>query len=199
MDRIQSPYTDRNLISAVRVAETLRKQNPTLFQPYPVKVSPGLHEVIEQTKSIKIEIKVDSTRETVRGFLLKNGSNGDPSIIIISDSQTYCWQRFTVMKELCHVLTDTSDVNAKSAVQQLEEARKVKSLFPNPTECESYCELLASIILMPVEVECDIPKLKSQGVSDYDIADKVKMPEWIVSQYINLGLHEVVPILRKAF
>lgn len=95
------------LFDAICIAREIQKTSPEIFQALPVEVSPALVSFAENRAKLKVEIGLIPVEHTkARGYLLRYNKRAE---IMISDSQSFCWRRYVITKELSHLIADTED------------------------------------------------------------------------------------------
>lgn len=131
-------------------------------------------------------------------------------VISINDKLNYCWKKFTVVKELCHIFFDSDfDANIVKGIafskednyrhsleKVFEETQKFKDF--NFSSLDDYLDmgeemfvaLLVTELMIPIYEREAVLKLVSQIGDKFttnDIAKSLLVPEYILQKYINLN------------
>ena len=174
---------ERTIFSVVECAWNFQTSNPDIFQQGKVEVDPALRNLILKVTGAKIALREDANLR-LPGYLLKKRGIAEYDIVL-SRSITYCWKRFTLVKELCHILTDDGSVYAKNATEQIAHALVMRNAFNAiaALNSEEFCFLLAIELLIPLQRRTEIQAKIKAGETDFNIANSLKIPEWIIHFY----------------
>jgi hypothetical protein len=123
--------------------------------------------------------------------------------ILVPQIFNFCHKRFALCKELCHILTDEGTAKLHNPFEQLNRALrthkkvldyKESDLEINPffsstdLPSEDFCFLLALEMLIPVFARDKlILEHRVDGISTYDIAGQLRIPESLVIFFIQSG------------
>jgi hypothetical protein len=121
--------------------------------------------------------------------------------ILISPGFNFCYRRFAICKELCHILTDDGSTMQSDPVIQLQGALQTVQLVQkspkefwknplftdNPLSSENFCFLLALEILIPIKERDKMVTDVTNGVRPYDVAFRLRIPELLVAFYVQSG------------
>lgn len=191
---------ERTIFSVVQCAWQFQTSHPAIFQVLRVSVNPGLMKIITKITGAAIHLSLDEELR-LPGYLLKKREILEYTIVLARNS-TWCWKRFTLCKELCHVLTDDGSVYARSAIEQLAHAIKIRQAFNALAKLnsEEFCFLLAIELMIPLQRRLEIGSRVKKGEPDFNIANDLKMPEWIINYYYKqTPLADTTDALRLAF
>jgi hypothetical protein len=197
------PDFERNFAGAVRLAYWIKLNNWYVSKEGKVNVSDGCiwpafkNAVSKQTgKQINLHFR-DNLKNT--SISLANPNNSYD--ILISPAFNFCYRRFAICKELCHILTDDATTVQTDPVKQLQIALETvefvqnaptdfwkNPLFTgNPLSSENFCFLLALEILIPTKDRDKMVTDITNGVNPYDIAFRLRIPELLVKFYVKSG------------
>jgi len=121
-----------------------------------------------------------------------------------NSSLNFCWQRFVLVKEMCHCLIDDATASRVSDMQNLMKlgqmlvAPTYASLeaFP-PHESEHMAEIVAVETLFPIELRSHHKAAYDEGtVTDYQLALRYRIPEQYVRFAMLKNYYETVYRLR---
>lgn len=141
----------------------------------------NLHRVVSRLAKLNIQqLIVDFDGSTLRG----NFERYDDRVVIhVRESQSENWQRFTVVKELCHVLLDEMEDWSTDVVSTIsgllsfagfegEESAAIRS--------EKAAEIMALELVYPLEVRAEDRAFLDAGGKVAELADRRKVPPlWI--------------------
>jgi Zn-dependent peptidase ImmA (M78 family) len=123
---------------------------------------------------------VDFEGTTLRGNIERYE---DHAIINVRASQSENWQRFTVVKELCHVLLDTADDWSTDVVETIAGLLAFSRLTGDESPAirsEKLAEVMALELIYPLEERREDRAFIQAGGKVSDLADKRKVPPlWI--------------------
>lgn len=190
---------ERNIFSAVHCAWQFQKSFPAIFQSGKVDVCPGFKNIVSDLTKSTVVIREDD-KLRIPGYLLKVKGKSEYQIVL-SSSQTTCWKRFTLCKELCHMLTDDSSVYARNVTDQIAHAIKVRDAFRVTSELnsEEFCFILAIELMIPLQRRAEIRRKIKESESHFNIANSLKIPEWIINYYYKIALlADTTDVIRVA-
>lgn len=146
----------------------------------------------EENKPIDI-LLMDLTHsgQAVRSLYVAYDNKYD---IILLEGQNPCWNRFTLCKELFHVLLDADEyrnINVDSQVDEVMNTFYVNDSEPNQSATsEKLAEIAAMEFLFPytsrkIELQSDVLEFRQ-------IAEKYKIPQVLVEQYLSTSYIEAL-------
>lgn len=188
-----------DVVTAITNAFDFQKSHEDFFDVDRVRISPDLVNLVSQEKSCTLNIKEDQHLYCVRGYILSKTREAHRDIVISAVS-TRCWKRFTLCKELCHVLTDDETVRAHRPVEQLSLAIKAKEEPQTVISTESFCTIMAIELMIPPKHRPSLRERVKNDESTWDIANDLKIPEWVIEFYYrrtNLAL--LSDLVRNSF
>jgi hypothetical protein len=200
------PRIERNFKGAIRVANWIKRNNWYASAGDIVNVSegcvwPAFKNAVQGHHGKKIELHF---REDLHftSFSLVKGDPAECFEILIPTSFNFCHKRFAICKELCHIFTDDNSVRTHDPVATLNHALQTTISVQNPgresglspiftsvdISSEDFCFLLALEILIPVkDRDKMITEVVVNGVSTYDVACRLRIPEKLVKFFIGSG------------
>lgn len=185
------------LCDAVNIAREIVKANPGFVVPAstpPVYVNPELRTIVEKRMreahgcaSYSIAMRrFPSGQSSSRGHLIRFRTRAE---INVSDQCNDCWTRFVVCKELCHLIADTEDQYLSGSLRaQLAVANR--SVFQPPLhqneqmDSETFAMHLAACVLLPWDMRSEWELMRKNGLSNYKIAQRFKLPEAILQAFL---------------
>lgn len=106
-------------------------------------------------------------------------------IYVSSAAPTYCWRRFLVVKELCHVLMGSA--GNYTTIQIDEIARLISEILNGvvrnlsaPLEAEYLAYIAATEVLLPKEFAIDAEQMLANGSEVLDVARVFKVPARVI-------------------
>lgn len=142
-------------------------------------------------------ITVPVAGKQIRSQLRRFGNRAD---IIYSDKQNFCWTRYSVTKEISHLLFDVDGCFVGSVEQS--NALIEKLIFPDkikPGEVgddyysEKFTEYCALELLFPIEERgYYIDQLAKGETGHYQIANQYKVPQRLVEIILTPNTHKAL-------
>ncbi|HMP75376.1 MAG TPA: hypothetical protein PKE12_03670 [Kiritimatiellia bacterium] len=170
------PGCPRSYLGVVRAASWLSRKFP-VNNDHGAAIDPDFYKLIIRLTGCSISHYRSEPLQSVKGMMLKLYDG--KFAVFVSPKQSYCWRRFTLCKELCHVLTDGVWSPSGHVVTQLELASKPPSLT-GALSSEDFCFSLAVEIMIPDGFR-DFAVANRGRLTDLDLAEKIKAPEWVVT------------------
>ncbi|MER9683026.1 hypothetical protein NKJ23_27510 [Mesorhizobium sp. M0184] len=144
--------------------------------------------------------------EFYRGHLGVYAGKGDYARVQYNSSLNFCWQRFVLVKEMCHCLIDDT---AASRVVDMENLMKLGQMLVAPTYAsledfpphvsEHMAEIVAVETLFPIELRSHHKAAYDDGtVTDYQLALRYRIPEQYVRFAMLKGYYETIYSLRAS-
>jgi|ERR1035437_408144 DNA-binding CsgD family transcriptional regulator len=197
------PRIERNFVGAIRIANWIKRNNWCVSTGDIINVSegcvwPAFKNAVQKHHGKKIELHFRDDLNFTSFSLVK----GDPAEffeILIPSAFNFCHRRFAICKELCHIFTDDNSVRTHDPVATLNHALQTAISVQNPRReselsplftyveisSEDFCFLLALEILIPIKDRNRIiTESLVEGISNYDIAVRLRIPEKLVKFYI---------------
>ena len=189
-------FGDRMDADAEQVLSDLHPQFPEGFTVASVlpKILDVVTNKIGKTVSIR-EMDVGDTDIPVYGYV-ENGEN--ESVIRVRPGMNTCWKRFTVLKELMHLYSNTCDDSAgESASLIAMTARRSRDVVAKDNSVLGHEEAafyMALEILIPWDRRREqLHKLRELGATHYQIAKVFMLPTPMVTHF--LGDDEDMPYI----
>lgn len=167
------------IISLARAMRVKYLEHGTsLLEPLPINATKLLNVIGEDT-GYSIATKIVADLQHLRGLLVRLPRKN--ALILISDTNNECWQRFTVVKEASHLFTETneSDFNVDAYSQ-------ARSLVDMELEFEDINLLIREVNGVMAAIELLIPdsmRLKVAHMynvekkTTYEIAETFMVPQ----------------------
>lgn len=196
-------------IDAVLVARDVFNGHPHLLggDKKVVNVNPDIVQVVNSLIACEIQI-IELATETskIAGFLLHRRS-ADPENpifedkvtpqIIVPSSNSNCWKRFAVCKELMYYYVGGNDFkewekaltnSPLSNESFLARLRSISGEFwdiekESELDIEQFTLCVAMEILLPWQQREELNAMKGSGQTNRKIAERFKVPEVIISRY----------------
>lgn len=197
------PKFQRNFKGVVGLANWLRNHN-YYASHYPVNLAeggvwPGLKDAVQRYKGGKQIFRYYLSPMFLTDISI-HIEKPDRFEILIPSIFNSCHKRFALCKELCHILTDDPTVSSRIPIEQLNRALiankkvlgykefefEINPLFSGiDLPAEEFCFLLAVEILIPVSQRDKlISDFRVKGITTYDIAVNLRIPESLVIFFI---------------
>ena len=200
-------------VDAVLLARDFLTNNPQLIK-IPVSVNPEITKIIIETTPFK-EIKILETLtgvSKIAGILLltkpedssKNLLTDKEAIptILLSPTSTKCWKRFAVCKELMHMYIEQDRKELEKRARRFDgkciisNLRHISEEFwavnkEDELNAEQFGFVVSMEILLPWARRIDLDATKKEGLSNYQIANKFKVPESVIARYFDSGYREL--------
>lgn len=131
------------------------------------------------------EMKVGDSELSIFGYVEEFH---DKAIIKIKPGMNLCWKRFTVLKELMHLYSNTcGDSTRDSASLIITAARRSRDVIAKdnsilaPEEAAFY---MALEVLLPWELREQLLQLRELGATHYQIAKVFMIPQPMVDHFL---------------
>lgn len=196
-------------VDAVLIAKNLFDEQPQLLQSDKkiVNVNPDIVRIVNSIIGCNIqilEIKTETTK--IAGFLLHRRSE-DPENPIFEDKITpqiivpitnsTCWKRFAVCKELMYYyINGTGEKAWEKALKETtlthnDLLAKLYSISGDVWEIEKEDDLdierfticIATEVLLPWKHRAELNTMKAEGQTSRKMAERFKVPEVIIARY----------------
>lgn len=136
-------------------------------------------------RKIKIhEIKV-SEEIPFYGYV-EDGENG--SIVKIKAGMNLCWKRFTILKELMHLYSDTCtdapNVSASLLIKAAQDSRSVFARDDSVLDSETAAFYIALEVAIPWCLREQFQRLRDLAATPYQIAKAFMIPVPFVTHFI---------------
>lgn len=121
---------------------------------------------------------------------------GKKHVILIAREMTYCWTRFVQVKEMMHLFD--SEVEKTSTGSEVEDLLTELAGPANPAKISRYHESeykamwMALAVLCPEKERAVYARKRETGMSDYDIADELKIPEQFISSLLGDKYKDII-------
>ncbi|MEP5232502.1 MAG: hypothetical protein ABJQ78_13830 [Alloalcanivorax sp.] len=121
---------------------------------------------------------------------------GKKHVILIARGMTYCWTRFVQVKEMMHLFD--SEVEKTSTGSEVEDLLTELAGPANPAKISRYHESeykamwMALAVLCPEKERAVYARKREAGMSDYDIADELKIPEQFISSLLGDKYKDII-------
>lgn len=141
----------------------------------------NVQQVISRLTGLPIEkLLVDFEGTTLRGNIERYD---DRAVIHVRAGLSPNWQRFTVVKEMCHILLDEKEDWSTDVVTTISDLLSFSGLDGDesaPLRSEKLAELMALELIYPLEFRDEDRAFLDAGGKVSDLADKRKVPPlWI--------------------
>jgi len=153
-----------------------------------------LVEVCQESSGLLIEIckvDLDLADQWLYGACLLYQTK---AVILHAHYLNQCWERFTVCKELFHVVLDKDEYRTTDIYQHLED---IILAFPDdnstptkPVMCEFLAEVAAMEFMLPYHDRAQI--IASGQMSAMQVAQEYKIPCLLVERYLSKGFMEIL-------
>lgn len=164
----------------------------------------NIQRIVERMTGKPVEkYRVPFEGERVRGNIERYD---DRFVIHVRRGQTLEWDRFTVIKELCHALMDSAEEYSPHGVETLRELVSWRGLdfdweeASEVARCERLAELMALELIYPFEYREGDKAAIAAGATRADVGQKRGVPlPWVeralLQRHIDAcrGLWEVMP------
>lgn len=123
-------------------------------------------------------------------------AGGDKHVILIARGMTYCWTRFVQVKEMMHLFD--SEVEKTSTGSEVEDLLTELAGPANPAKISRYHESeykamwMALAVLCPEKERAVYARKREAGMSDFDIADELKIPEQFISSLLGDKYKDII-------
>lgn len=147
------------------------------------EVRKGVIDAARELTGKTIDVEQVSTSGKVVHAYVKNYPHH--AHIFVVESQNYCWRRFLVAKELCHLLL-SDDKNSTSNVEEVEDliGQLINGKFdsdPNPALLVENAAYIGAVeLLLPQDIEPIADELFASGKDSLEVAISLKVPRRIV-------------------
>jgi hypothetical protein len=204
------PEFSRNFSGAVGLANWIKLNSGLFSETGDIEESqshvwPEFKRYIERLRAVPINLFLRDELTTVT-LALRTPPPHESFSILVPSSFNHCYRRFAVCTELCHILTDDVSLESSDPVSQIEAALatlgRVQSggihgtanpLFLAPVlSSEDFCFLLSLELLIPIrDREKIVVDVMLRGVSCYDVAYRLRVPEQLIRFYVQSGYNNV--------
>lgn len=162
-------------------------------EAFPVSME-TLAQVVAAYCQIEIEFhKVSFRSQHIKSQLLRYAKK---AIIRFSSELNTCNQRFSATKEMVHLVIDTKDSHIDDCLKLVSNliAPSLAAFIKNEdVQSEFIAEALAVELLMPFEIRARyIAEITAGRLTHFEVADKHKMPEYIVAKYLGAVYHTAI-------
>jgi len=210
-DRISKLTGIGRFVDVALIARDLIVTNKQLLTGKTINVNPALVGIVsERSKHVFniLKISVETTR--ISGLTV-NFDNGTPKNtlleefrnpqILLSHTNSLCWNRFTVCKELMYYyLEETATANkpekgdvGKDLISKLSSISgsfcEIKKEDDLDKEQFTFC--LAIEVMLPWVWRDEVHDMNEQGFTNKEIATRFKVPEAIIEMYFTSGYKEL--------
>lgn len=149
----------------------------------------NLTSLVKQELNKNIEVllmDLSHNGQAVRSFYV---AYDDKYEVVLLEGQNPCWNRFTLCKELFHVLLDTDEyrnIDIDAHVDEVKNTFYVDDSEPNlPATSEELAEIAAMEFLFPYVSRKE--ELTGVPLEFKAIAEKYKVPQVLVEQYLSVS------------
>jgi len=132
---------------------------------------------IAQDTGTDLEIKVVSDLGDLRGMFARKKNN--KALIILGDSSvnTECWERFTLIKEACHLFLDTDESFFNTDINKKVDGLISREIENHHYSTEIEAVLAAVELLIPREFSTKIASMSNvEKKTSFEIASYFKVP-----------------------
>lgn len=185
-------YVDNN---TERVLEGLKTSFET-YPPYVVAVDKVRDKVVKKSGLSAIKVWQVETYAGVRnlyGYVERTKSSGN---IVCDQGLNFCWKRFTILKELMHLYSDTTtdkedlwangNSYAEGLIKNAVDSRVVMvESVDQPLGDEAFAFYLALEVILPFALRQQLNRLIESSVSAYQIAKVFLMPKKFVNFFVD--------------
>lgn len=152
---------------------------------FPVPVTDGILPVLrEQAGGAKFPIMLSRRewkREQFHSALFRYT---DHALIVYSTDLNRCWRRFAICKELVHLLMDVKACHMGTDPINLIQGL-ITGTFPMEADTPVHSDMVGAIaaveMLLPWKLRPHLIQLRTNGKTDFEIAEHARVPEKYVS------------------
>ncbi len=190
-------------VDAVLMARDLITNNIHLLSGEVINVNPDLVEIVSKRVNLDFQIlKIEAETTRIAGLTINYKElRPENSIlnteitpqILVSATNSHCWNRFTVCKELLYYyIGEKAKTPEKGLVGEdlIEKLESIKGDFcdikkEDDLDTEHFTFVMAIELLLPWERRDDLHKQKETGLTNHQIALNFSVPESIISLYFD--------------
>ena len=145
--------------------------------------------LVEKRIGRRISIHEINVSEDVPFYGYVEDGENDISIVKIKAGMNLCWQRFTILKELMHLYSDTCtdapNVSSSLLVKTARASRFVIARDDSVLDDETAAFYIALEVSIPWALRKQFLKLRDLGATHYQIAKAFLVPVPFVSHFID--------------
>lgn len=120
----------------------------------------------------------------------------DRAVIRFSSELNTCNQRFSSTKEMAHLVIDTKESHIDDCLRLISNLidPSIAAIVKNEDlQSEFLAEMVAVELLMPFEMrDRYIAEIAGKRTTPFEIADRHKIPQYIVTSYLSPSYHKTI-------
>lgn len=155
-----------------------------------VDIGRGVHHVVRDKTNLAVVYNAANPdtplRDAIYGYVLTKRIS---AIVVYRASLNYCWRRFTVMKELAHLYSETTaDSILQAAVAIAFAAKESRQVIPTldaDLDAETAALYIALEVMIPWRLRQQFYALKDAGATCYQIAKAFMVPQTLVNHFMS--------------